>query len=52
MQRDLLTAFTRANITPTLHKLLAHCTELIRDCNDGYMGSRNILRKQLKPVTS
>ena len=23
-------------MTPSLHKLLAHCTELIRDCNDGY----------------
>ena len=21
------------SITPTLHKLLAHCTEIIRDCN-------------------
>ena len=32
----ILTAFPWANITPSLHKLLAHCTELIRDCNDGY----------------
>ena len=32
----ILTAFPWANITPTLHKLLSHCTELIRDCNDGY----------------
>ena len=32
----MLTTFPWANITPSLHKLLAHCTELIRDCNDGY----------------
>ena len=32
----ILTAFPWANITPSLHKLLAHSTELIRDCNDGY----------------
>ena len=31
----IITTFPWANITP-LHKLLAHCTELIRDCNDGY----------------
>ena len=31
----IITAFPWANITP-LHRLLAHCTELIRDCNDGY----------------
>ena len=29
-------AFPWANITHTLHKLLAHCTELIRNCNDGF----------------
>ena len=28
--------FTWANITPSLHKLLAHSTELIRDCNNGF----------------
>ena len=32
----ILLQFPWANITPSLHKLLAHCTELIRDCNDGY----------------
>ena len=32
----ILLQFPWANITPSLHKLLAHCTELIRDCNDRY----------------
>ena len=32
----ILTSFPWANITPSLHKLLAHCTELIRECNNGY----------------
>ena len=32
----ILTAFPWASITPSLHKILAHSTELIRDCNDGY----------------
>ena len=30
----ILTKFSWASITPSLHKLIAHCTELIRDCND------------------
>ncbi|KAI6658910.1 hypothetical protein LOD99_10903 [Oopsacas minuta] len=25
-----------ANVTPSLHRLLAHSTELIRDCNGGF----------------
>ena len=33
---EILTAFPWASITPSLHKILAHCAELIRDCNDGY----------------
>ena len=32
----ILTTFPWASITPSLHKILAHCTELIRDCNGGY----------------
>ena len=32
----ILTAFPWASITPSLHKILAYSTELIRDCNDGY----------------
>ena len=32
----IVVTFPWANITPTLHKLLAHCTELIHDCNQGY----------------
>ena len=32
----IVLTFPWANITPTLHKLLAHCTELIRNCNDGH----------------
>ena len=31
----ILTAFPWASIPPSLHKILAHSTELIRDCNDG-----------------
>ena len=33
--QTFLVDFPWASITPTLHKLLAHCTEIIRDCNDG-----------------
>ena len=32
----ILTAFPWASIIPSLHNILAHSTELIRDCNDGY----------------
>ena len=32
----ILTTFPWASITPSLHKIWAHCTELIRDCNGGY----------------
>ena len=32
----ILTQFPWANISPSLHKLLAHSTELIKECNDGY----------------
>ena len=32
----ILTAFPWASITPSLHKMLAHSTELVSDCNDGY----------------
>ena len=32
----ILITFPWANITPSLHRLLAHSPELIRDCNDGY----------------
>ena len=32
----ILLKFPFANITPSLHKLLAHSTELIRDCNNGF----------------
>ena len=32
----ILTHFPWVNITPSLHKVLAHSTELIRDCNDGF----------------
>ena len=32
----ILTTFRWASITQSLHKMLAHCTELIRDCNGGY----------------
>ena len=32
----IINAFPWVNITPTLHKLLAHCTELILNCNNGF----------------
>ena len=32
----MLVKFPWVNITPSLHKLLAHSTELIRDCNNGF----------------
>ena len=31
----IIVEFPWVNITPSLHKLLAHCAELIRDCNNG-----------------
>ena len=31
----ILIAFPWASVTPSLHRLLAHSVELIRDCNDG-----------------
>ena len=32
----IIITFPWVNITPTVHKLLAHCTELILDCNNGF----------------
>ena len=32
----ILESFPWASITPTLHKLLAHCEELIRESNSGF----------------
>ena len=32
----IVTELPWVNKTPSLHKLLAHCTELIESCNDGY----------------
>ena len=32
----LVTELPWVNITPSLHKLLAHCVELIETCNNGY----------------
>ena len=31
----IIVDFPWVNVTPTLHKLLANCAELIRDCNNG-----------------
>ena len=31
----IIVDFPWVNVTPTLHKLLAHCLEPIRDCNNG-----------------
>ena len=32
----IVTELPWVNITPSLHKLLAHCVELIGSCDDGY----------------
>lgn len=32
----IVTTLPWVNITPSLHKLLAHCVELIKTCNNGY----------------
>ena len=32
----IVTELPWVNITPSLHKLLAHCVELIETCNNGY----------------
>ncbi|KAI6661435.1 hypothetical protein LOD99_13307 [Oopsacas minuta] len=33
---SILSNFPWANVTPSLHRLLAHSTELVRDCNGGF----------------
>ena len=45
-----MTAFPWANITPSLHKLLAHCIELIRDCDEAYGLKKIIPKKEVKLV--
>ena len=35
------------NITPSLHKLIAHSTELIRDCNNGF-GIKELSEEAIK----
>ena len=32
----IVVEFPWVNVTPSLHKLLEHCVELIQSCNDGY----------------
>ena len=47
----ILTTFPWVNITPSLHKLLAQCVELIQDCNDGY-GLKEYSEKAVEFVIS
>ena len=47
----ILVDFPWASITPTLYKLQAHCTEIIRECNDG-MDQKISQKKELSPATS
>ena len=43
----ILTKFSWANITPSLHKLLSHCYQIIQSYNNGY-GLRNISEECLE----
>ena len=47
----IINSFPWVSITPTLHKLLAHIVELIRDHNEGY-GLKNFSEEVWKQVTN
>ncbi|KAI6650612.1 hypothetical protein LOD99_7662 [Oopsacas minuta] len=42
---SILSNFPWTNVTPSLHRILAHSTELIPDCNGGF-GLKNFSKKQ------